>query len=73
MPHSKVQGMYFTVKGFSGYKRFEPLHCVNTSMLCLADERDSNEPGEISQTAGASPHRWKSKMKATFLNLILND
>lgn len=71
--HQKVQGMCFTVKELPGYKKFEPLHCVNASMLSLADERDNNEPGEISQTAGASPHWWKSKMKTTFLNLILNE
>lgn len=46
------------------------MHFVNATMLCLADERDNNEPGEISQTAGASPHRWKGK--TIFLNLILN-
>lgn len=58
-----------TVLGIPGYRKFEPLY--HTSMLCLADERDNNESGEISQTAGASPHWWKGK--TAFLGLILNN
>lgn len=49
----------------------EHLQCINTSMLSLTDERDNNEPGEISQTAGASAHRWKGK--PAFQNYIFNE